>query len=126
MDFNEECINAYFDYVYHFIPKDEKVIERFIESLNDLTEQETAVICYRHGLIDGESKSLNKVAEFLGINVKTVQEVEASATKKLRHSTRRKKLEETNDDKNFVITNKDYLPDGITFADIYEKMDRQK
>lgn len=126
MDLNIERLKEFFGIVYHREMISGSMVDKFLNMLKDLSEREMAVITTRYGLTDDEPKSLNKVAEIYGVSVDSIRDVEASATKKLRHPTRRKKLEETNDDKNFVITNRDYLPDGITFADIYEKMDKQK
>jgi len=126
MDINRERLKEFFGIVYHREMINDSTIDKFLDVLKDLSEREIAVISYRYGLMDNEPKSLNKVAEYFGVTADSIKNVEATAIKKLRHPTRGKKIEETNDHKNFGFTYSDYLPDGITFADINEKLDKQK
>ena len=126
MDINKERLKEFFGIVYRHEIINDTTVDKFLDVLKDLSEREMAVISYRYGLMDNEPKSLNKVAEYFGVTADSIKNVEATAIKKLRHPTRSKKVEETNDHKNFGFTYSGYLPDGITFADINEKLDKQK
>jgi hypothetical protein len=131
MNYNEQCIKNYFDYVYHFEIKDKEMIDCFIEILNDLTERELAVITYRHGLIDGEAKGLEAVASHFGVDAQSIKDIDIQVIKKLRHPNRSKYFsmdnannEEVNGVKMFKV-HKDYLPQGTIIQDIIEKKENK-
>jgi len=134
MNFNENCIKFYFDYVYHFEIKDEEMIKHFIEVLDDLTERELAVICYRHGLIDGEPKGLEKTAEHYGVEPSVIRDLDVSVIKKLRHPTRSKYFFENkdkqessdNENKQIILVYRDYFPEGTIVQDLIEQAEKKE
>jgi len=67
--------------------------DRLKDVLHTLTERERAVLDYRFGLTDGYSRTLEEVGKQFCVTRERIRQIEAKALRKLRHPTRRRKLE---------------------------------
>ena len=63
------------------------------EVLNGLTERERKIVELRYGLVDGNSRTLEEVGRQYNVTRERIRQIEAKALRKLRHPTRRSKLE---------------------------------
>jgi RNA polymerase primary sigma factor len=63
------------------------------EVLNGLTERERKILELRYGLMDGYSRTLEEVGKQYNVTRERIRQIEAKALRKLRHPTRRSKLE---------------------------------
>jgi len=63
------------------------------EVLNGLTERERRILELRYGLMDGYSRTLEEVGRQYNVTRERIRQIEAKALRKLRHPTRRGKLE---------------------------------
>ena len=61
--------------------------------LNTLTEREKLVLKLRFGLEDGRARSLEEVCKVFNCTRERIRQIEAKALRKLRHPSRREKLE---------------------------------
>ena len=68
--------------------------EQLVEVLNTLTEREQKVLKLRFGLDDGRARTLEEVGKEFDVTRERIRQIEAKALRKLRHPTRRKKLED--------------------------------
>ncbi len=66
---------------------------RLGEVLNGLTERERRILELRYGLADGYSRTLEEVGKQYNVTRERIRQIEAKALRKLRHPTRRSKLE---------------------------------
>ncbi|MGL6115484.1 RNA polymerase sigma factor RpoD [Cetobacterium sp. SF1] len=68
------------------------------EQLNDvlktLSSREEQVLRYRYGLDDGSPKTLEEVGKIFKVTRERIRQIEVKALRKLRHPSRRKKLED--------------------------------
>lgn len=68
------------------------------EQLNDvlktLSSREEQVLIYRYGLNDGAPKTLEEVGKIFKVTRERIRQIEVKALRKLRHPSRRKKLED--------------------------------
>ena len=62
--------------------------------LESLTERERKVLELRFGLDTGRSRTLEEVGKEFGVTRERIRQIEAKALRKLRHPSRRKKLED--------------------------------
>jgi RNA polymerase primary sigma factor len=62
--------------------------------LESLTERERRVLELRFGLDTGRSRTLEEVGKEFGVTRERIRQIEAKALRKLRHPSRRKKLED--------------------------------
>ncbi|MCD6506443.1 sigma-70 family RNA polymerase sigma factor [Candidatus Poribacteria bacterium] len=67
--------------------------EQISEVLKELTEREELVIRWRFGIGDGRKHTLREIGEYLNITRERVRQIEAQALNKLRHPSKRRKLE---------------------------------
>lgn len=67
--------------------------EQISEILKELTEREEKVIRWRFGIDDGRRHTLREIGERLNITRERVRQIEAQALNKLRHPSRRCRLE---------------------------------
>ncbi len=67
--------------------------DRLKDVLGTLTEREKAVLDYRFGLSDGFSRTLEEVGRQFFVTRERIRQIEAKALRKLRHPTRRRKLD---------------------------------
>ncbi len=63
------------------------------EVLNGLTERERKILELRYGLSDGYSRTLEEVGKQYNVTRERIRQIEAKSLRKLRHPTRRSKLE---------------------------------
>jgi RNA polymerase primary sigma factor len=63
------------------------------EVLDGLTERERRILELRYGLADGNSRTLEEVGKQYNVTRERIRQIEAKALRKLRHPTRRSKLE---------------------------------
>jgi RNA polymerase primary sigma factor len=63
------------------------------EVLNGLNERERRILELRYGLSDGYSRTLEEVGKQYNVTRERIRQIEAKALRKLRHPTRRSKLE---------------------------------
>jgi RNA polymerase primary sigma factor len=63
------------------------------EVLNGLTERERKILELRYGLMDGYPRTLEEVGKQYNVTRERIRQIEAKALRKLRHPTRRSKLE---------------------------------
>jgi len=68
--------------------------EQINNVLDDLSEREKKVIELRFGLEDGHSRTLEEVGKLFGVTRERIRQIEATALRKLRHSSRSRKLKE--------------------------------
>jgi RNA polymerase primary sigma factor len=66
---------------------------RLGEVLNGLTERERRILELRYGLTDGYARTLEEVGRQYEVTRERIRQIEAKALRKLRHPTRRCKLE---------------------------------
>jgi RNA polymerase primary sigma factor len=62
--------------------------------LDTLTDRERNVLIMRFGLIDGRLRTLEEVGKEFDVTRERIRQIEAKALRKLRHPSRRKKLED--------------------------------
>ncbi|MGY0394799.1 MULTISPECIES: RNA polymerase sigma factor RpoD [unclassified Fusobacterium] len=62
--------------------------------LNSLSSREEKVLRYRYGLDDGSPKTLEEVGKIFKVTRERIRQIEVKALRKLRHPSRRKKLED--------------------------------
>ena len=62
--------------------------------LKTLSEREEMVLRYRYGLDDGSHKTLEEVGKIFNVTRERIRQIEVKALRKLRHPSRRKKLED--------------------------------
>ena len=63
------------------------------ELLDELTEREKRVIIERFGLGGEPPRTLEQVGQEMGVTIERIRQIEAKAIRKLRHPTRKKRLE---------------------------------
>ena len=68
--------------------------EQLDEILKTLNEREEMVLRYRFGLDDGSQKTLEEVGKIFNVTRERIRQIEVKALRKLRHPSRRKKLED--------------------------------
>ena len=68
--------------------------------------------------------SLSEVANYFQVTEERIKNVEITAIKKLRHPSRSKELLDKNKSDR-VFINSDYLPDGTTWKDIDDKLNKK-
>ena len=68
--------------------------EQLDEILKTLNEREEMVLRYRYGLDDGSQKTLEEVGKIFNVTRERIRQIEVKALRKLRHPSRRKKLED--------------------------------
>lgn len=68
--------------------------EQLDEVLDTLNNREKQVLRYRYGLDDGAPKTLEEVGKIFKVTRERIRQIEVKALRKLRHSSRRKKLED--------------------------------
>ena len=68
--------------------------EQLDEVLKTLNEREEMVLRYRYGLDDGSPKTLEEVGKIVNVTRERIRQIEVKALRKLRHPSRRKKLED--------------------------------
>jgi len=66
---------------------------RLGEVLHGLTERERRILELRYGLNDGYPRTLEEVGRQYEVTRERIRQIEAKALRKLRHPTRRRKLE---------------------------------
>jgi RNA polymerase primary sigma factor len=66
---------------------------RLGEVLNGLNERERRILELRYGLMDGFPRTLEEVGQQYDVTRERIRQIEAKALRKLRHPTRRYKLE---------------------------------
>ncbi len=64
------------------------------EILATLSEREAKVLIYRFGLEGGDPKTLEDVGKVFGVTRERIRQIEAKALRKLRHPSRRRKLQD--------------------------------
>jgi len=64
------------------------------EVLSTLTEREAKVLSLRFGLDGGQPRTLEEVGRVFGVTRERIRQIEAKALRKLRHPSRRKKLQD--------------------------------
>ena len=92
-----------------------------------LSPREREVLRLRFGLDDDQQRTLEEVADILGITKEKVRQIEAKALRKLRHPNSRKRLEEYVDDEPTVIpekTDREKLEDKVD--EYYEQFIQQE
>jgi RNA polymerase primary sigma factor len=68
--------------------------EQLSDILDTLTERERKVLIQRFGLKDGRMRTLEEVGKEFDVTRERIRQIEAKALRKLRHPSRRKKLED--------------------------------
>ena len=68
--------------------------EQLEEVMKDLTEREAMVLKLRFGLDNGKARTLEEVGKVFDVTRERIRQIEAKALRKLRHPSRRKKLED--------------------------------
>lgn len=68
--------------------------EQLDKVLNSLNKREEQVLRYRYGLDDGSPKTLEEVGRIFQVTRERIRQIEVKALRKLRHPSRRKKLED--------------------------------
>ena len=66
---------------------------KLTEVLNGLTERERKILELRYGLSDGYPRTLEEVGKQYNVTRERIRQIEAKALRKLRHPTRKSKLE---------------------------------
>lgn len=64
------------------------------EVLDTLSEREAKVLMLRFGLDGGQSRTLEEVGKVFGVTRERIRQIEAKALRKLKHPSRRKKLQD--------------------------------
>jgi RNA polymerase primary sigma factor len=62
------------------------------EALLDLSPREARILRLRYGLVDGETRTLDKIGKKLGVTRERVRQIEISALSRLRHPMRSRRL----------------------------------
>lgn len=70
--------------------------DKISEILDTLTEREREVLEQRFGLKDGYSRTLEDVGSQFGLTRERIRQIEAKALRKMRHPSRKRKLEDFN------------------------------
>ena len=68
--------------------------EQLDDVLKTLNDREEKVLRYRYGLDDGSQKTLEEVGKIFNVTRERIRQIEVKALRKLRHPSRRKKLED--------------------------------
>jgi len=68
--------------------------EQLNSVLNTLSGREEKVLRYRYGLDDGSPKTLEEVGKIFKVTRERIRQIEVKALRKLRHPSRKKKLED--------------------------------
>ncbi|MBP6063028.1 MAG: RNA polymerase sigma factor RpoD [Fusobacteriaceae bacterium] len=68
--------------------------EQLDEVLSTLSEREERVLRYRYGLDDGSPKTLEEVGKLFKVTRERIRQIEVKALRKLKHPSRRRKLED--------------------------------
>ncbi|MBP6323131.1 MAG: RNA polymerase sigma factor RpoD [Fusobacteriaceae bacterium] len=68
--------------------------EQLDEVLSTLNEREERVLRYRYGLDDGSPKTLEEVGKLFKVTRERIRQIEVKALRKLKHPSRRRKLED--------------------------------
>lgn len=68
--------------------------EQLDEVLSTLNEREEKVLRYRYGLDDGSPKTLEEVGKLFKVTRERIRQIEVKALRKLKHPSRRRKLED--------------------------------
>jgi len=68
--------------------------ESIEQVLNSLDERESKVLSYRFGLLGETPKTLEEVGRIFNVTRERIRQIEAKALRKLRHPSRRKKLQD--------------------------------
>ena len=68
--------------------------EQLDDVLKTLNDREEMVLRYRYGLDDGSQKTLEEVGKIFNVTRERIRQIEVKALRKLRHPSRRKKLED--------------------------------
>jgi RNA polymerase primary sigma factor len=68
--------------------------ENLKEVLETLSPRESSVLVYRFGLEGGRSMTLEEVGKKFGVTRERIRQIEAKALRKLKHPSRRKKLQD--------------------------------
>jgi RNA polymerase primary sigma factor len=63
------------------------------EVLTSLNDRERKILEQRYGLLDGFPRTLEEVGKQYNVTRERIRQIEAKALRKLRHPTRRSKLE---------------------------------
>jgi RNA polymerase primary sigma factor len=66
---------------------------KLVEVLTSLNERERKILEQRYGLLDGFPRTLEEVGKQYNVTRERIRQIEAKALRKLRHPTRRSKLE---------------------------------
>ncbi len=74
--------------------------EQLEEVLGTLTDREQKVLKLRFGLDDGRARTLEEVGKEFNVTRERIRQIEAKALRKLRHPSRRRKLEDYLDENN--------------------------
>ena len=72
----------------------EMLKDEIADVLLTLTEREEKVIRLRFGLEDGKSRTLEEVGQMFGVTRERIRQIEAKALRKLRHTSRSRKLKD--------------------------------
>ena len=70
--------------------------DRISEVLDTLTDREREVLEQRFGLKDGYSRTLEEVGTQFELTRERIRQIEAKALRKMRHPSRKRKLEDLN------------------------------
>ena len=81
------------DVVIHEVEQN-NLREKIDEVLTDLSDQEQQVLRMRFGLDDDTPKTLEEIGKVFGVTRERIRQIEVKALRKLRHPSRRKKLED--------------------------------
>ena len=68
--------------------------EQLNDALETLSEREEKVLRFRYGLDDGYPRTLEEVGKIFKVTRERIRQIEVKALRKLRHPSRRKKLED--------------------------------
>jgi RNA polymerase primary sigma factor len=68
--------------------------EQLDDVLQSLSEREEKVLRFRYGLDDGCPRTLEEVGKIFKVTRERIRQIEVKALRKLRHPSRRKKLED--------------------------------
>ena len=68
--------------------------EQLLGVLDTLTPREEKVLRLRYGLDDGKPRTLEEVGKEFNVTRERIRQIEAKAIRKLKHPSRRKRLED--------------------------------
>ena len=68
--------------------------EQLLGILDTLTPREEKVLRLRYGLDDGRPRTLEEVGKEFNVTRERIRQIEAKALRKLRHPSKKKKLED--------------------------------